>query len=134
MESRCPTTSSAVLPSRSARVAVQVPCSSWGALLAGCAKAGPSPAAKIRHHIATVSWYTMSLLRLGHGLVPPCLDHGVHVDRSRDRGPGGGSDSASNRLGAAASTTGPGPLSYTRTVATRASPALQHVSATVRRV
>src|SRR5262245_20621136 len=41
-ESRLPTTSSAALPSRSAVVAVQVPCTLIGAASAGCAQASAS--------------------------------------------------------------------------------------------
>jgi len=61
-ESRFPTTSSAALPSRSAFVAVQLPCSFFWASSAGCAKAGTSQVPRINQHIAEVSRCIILLL------------------------------------------------------------------------
>src|SRR5215813_228884 len=59
-DKRLPTTSSAALPSRSARVAVQVP---WSVLssLAGCARTGASPAPRTIQHINAISRYMVHL-------------------------------------------------------------------------
>src|SRR5687767_356472 len=54
-ESRCPTTSSAGLPSRSAFMAVQDPCNLLTPSSPGCASTGTNPVARVNQHNADVS-------------------------------------------------------------------------------
>src|SRR5262245_60802161 len=61
-ESRCPTTSSAALLSRSAVVAVQLPCSFFWAFSADCAEVATSQVPRINQHIVEVSRFIIPLL------------------------------------------------------------------------
>src|SRR5690606_16292556 len=63
--SRFPATSSAARPSRSAFVAAQVPCRSFGASSAGSASESVSPTPRVKQHATRVVQVMFLLLYLG---------------------------------------------------------------------